>query len=269
MLYDFNKTDLLPEVDARIDQTIKGFSTHDLSAISNSGLMNRVDSKFLLPINSIYQVLNSCSLYYSVLMIDKVTIFQYNNIYFDTPDLGFYRQHHNRKLNRHKVRHRHYADVGTSFLEVKFKTNKERTIKNRCPADIDPVTALAENHCFLREYGINMPEQLISSQACAYQRISLANDARKERLTFDLNINFASTLNHSKAEDSYSLTDFYMAELKQEKLNRQSPFYRLMREMGIRPKGFSKYCMGQSLTNNKHIKSNRFKANLIRLKKGA
>ena len=58
-----------------------------------------------------------------------------------------------------------------------------------------------------------------------------------------------------------------MAELKQEKLNRQSPFYRLMREMGIRPKGFSKYCMGQSLTNNKHIKSNRFKANLIRLKR--
>ena len=84
MFYDFNKTDLLPEVDARIDQMIKGFSTHDLSAISNSGLMNRVDSKFLLPINSIYQVLNSCSLYYSVLMIDKVTIFQYNNIYFDT-----------------------------------------------------------------------------------------------------------------------------------------------------------------------------------------
>ena len=46
MLYDFNKTDLLPEVDALIGQTIKGFSTHDLSAISNSELMNRVDSKF-------------------------------------------------------------------------------------------------------------------------------------------------------------------------------------------------------------------------------
>lgn len=269
MLYQFNKTDLLPEVDALIGQKIKEFSTHDLSAISNSELMNRVDSKFLLPINTIIDVLNAASLDYSVLMIDNVTIFQYNNIYFDTPDLGFYKQHHNRKLNRHKVRHRHYADVGTSFLEVKFKNNKGRTIKNRCLADIDPATALSENHDFLRDHGINMPHHLISSQACSYQRISLANDARKERLTFDLNINFASTLRHSKAEDNYNLTDFFMAELKQEKLNRQSPFYRLMRDMGIRSKGFSKYCMGQSLTNNKHIKSNRFKANLIRLKKGA
>lgn len=269
MLYQFNKTDLLPEVDALIDQTIKGFSTHDLSAISNAELMNRVDSKFLLPINTIIDVLNAASSDYSVLMIDNVTIFQYNNIYFDTPDLGFYKQHHNRKLNRHKVRHRHYTDVGTSFLEVKFKNNKGRTIKNRCLADIDPATALSENHAFLREHDINMPHHLISSQACSYQRISLANDARKERLTFDLNINFASTLKHSKAEDNYNLTDFFMAELKQEKLNRQSPFYRLMREMSIRPKGFSKYCMGQSLTNNKHIKSNRFKANLIKLNKGA
>lgn len=269
MLYEFNKTELLPELDACVDKAIKRFSTHDLSAISNTGLMNRVDSKFLLPVNTLAQVLDFCNSHYSVLMINKVTLFQYNNIYFDTAELDFYHQHHNRKLNRHKVRHRHYVDVGTSFLEVKFKNNKGRTIKNRCLADIDPISALSENHNFLHEHGISAPNKLISSQACAYQRISLANNERKERLTFDLNINFASTLNQSQPENNYSLTDFYMAELKQEKLDRQSPFYRLMRDMGIRSKGFSKYCMGQSLTNNKHIKSNRFKANLMRLKQGA
>ena len=269
MLYDFNKTDLLQEIDSRIDQTIRGFSTHDLSSISNSGLMNRVDSKFLLPLNSIYQVLQACSSDYTVLMIDNVTVFQYNNIYFDTTDLSFYKQHHNRKLNRHKVRHRQYADVGTSFLEVKFKNNKGRTIKNRCLADADPMLALSQNYSLLYDQGISAPSKLIASLACSYQRISLANNARNERLTFDLNINFASMLSHSNPEDSFCLSNFFMAELKQEKLNRQSPFYRLMRDMGIRPKGFSKYCMGQSLTNNKHIKTNRFKANLLRLKKGA
>ena len=76
-------------------------------------------------------------------------------------------------------------------------------------------------------------------------------------------------LKHSLPKDNYILSDFYIAELKQAKLDRQSPFYKLMREMNIRPKGFSKYCMGQTLTNNKHIKSNRFKQNLIKLNKGA
>ena len=121
----------------------------------------------------------------------------------------------------------------------------------------------------MANHGIDPKAQLISSQACNYQRISLANENLKERLTLDLNINFASKLKHAKADDSFTLTDFFIAELKQEKLNRNSPFYRLMREMSFRSGGFSKYCMGQSLTNNKHIKSNRFKKNLIRLKKGA
>ena len=269
MLYEFNQTDLVPEVDGQLNQAMKGFTTHDLSGLSNSGLMNRVDSKFLLPIAMLTDVLDACKSHYSLLMIDKVTIFQYDNIYFDTIELDFYNKHHNRKLNRHKVRHRHYADVGTSYLEVKFKNNKGRTIKNRCLVDKDPTSALADNYMFLGEQGIDISNQFISSQACSYKRISLANDSLRERLTLDLNINFSSQLKHATADDHYCLSDFFIAELKQEKLNRQSPFYRLMRELCIRPKGFSKYCMGQTLTNNKHIKSNRFKANLMKLAKGA
>ncbi|MDG2018687.1 MAG: polyphosphate polymerase domain-containing protein [Porticoccaceae bacterium] len=269
MLYEFDKTVLLPEIDNQLDQTIKSFSTHDLSGLANSSLMNRVDSKFLLPVSSLIQVLNACNSSYSLLMINGISIFQYDNIYFDNTELHFYNNHHNRKLNRHKVRHRHYADVGTSYLEVKFKNNKGRTIKNRCLADKDANRALSDNYAFLQDNGIDVSSKLIPSQACSYRRISLANDARKERLTLDLNINFASKLKQAKPQDNYTLSDFYIAELKQEKLDRQSPFYRLMREISVRPIGFSKYCMGQSLTNNKHIKSNRFKMNLMKLKKGA
>jgi hypothetical protein len=42
-----------------------------------------------------------------------------------------------------------------------------------------------------------------------------------------------------------------------------------MRKMSIRSKGSSKYCMGHALTNNQPIKSNRFKANVIKLNNGA
>jgi len=268
MLQVSDKIASAQDVDAQIGTTLNSFSSHNLTGIANSSLMNRIDSKFLLPVDSLIQVLNACKSYYSLLKIDGVSVFQYDNIYFDTTELNFYNNHHNRKLNRYKVRHRHYADVGTSYLEVKFKNNKGRTIKNRRIAEKDENIALSSNHDFLKNNGIARAKSLIATQKVDYQRISLANDAQRERLTLDLNINFASTLEQSKPEDNYTLSNFYIAELKQEKLDRQSPFYRLMREMSIRSKGFSKYCMGHALTNNKHIKSNRFKANVIKLNNG-
>lgn len=257
------------DMDAQISAMLNHYSNHDLTGIANSSLMNRVDSKFLLPLDSLLQILNACSAYYSLLKIDGVSVFQYDNTYFDTPELNFYQHHHNRKLNRFKVRHRHYADVGTSYLEVKFKNNKGRTIKNRRIAERDDNIALSGNFDFLLNNGINNPKSLIPTQQVGYQRISLANDAQRERLTIDLNICFNNRVKLSKPKNNYLLSDFYIAELKQEKLDRQSPFYRLMREMGVRSKGFSKYCMGQALTNNKNIKTNRFKTNIMKLNNGA
>ena len=269
MMHELNQSALLPNSDINVADAISKYTKHDLSDLKNSELMDRVDSKFLLPVDTLSHILASCNNFYSVLTIDDVNLFQYNNIYFDTANLDFYRSHHNRKLNRYKVRHRNYADVGSSFLEVKFKNNKGRTIKTRCASDDKPSAALISNARFLDSNGIEQSNSLIASQSCNYQRISLANDAQHERLTLDLNVNFINQLNNSNFENSYILSNFYIAELKQEKLNRQSPFYRLIREMAIRSKGFSKYCMGVSLTNNKHIKTNRFKANLMRLERGA
>jgi hypothetical protein len=255
------------DIDAQIVTTLDSFSSHDLTGIANSSLMNRVDSKFLLPMDSLLKVLWACSSHYSVLKIDGVSVFQYDNMYFDTTELNFYKQHHNRKLNRYKVRHRHYADVGTSYLEVKFKNNKGRTIKNRRIAERDEKTTVSTNVDFLQSNGITCAKSLIPTQQVNYKRISLANDVQRERLTLDLNINFTSTAKQSK--QNYLLSEFYIAELKQEKLDRQSPFYQLMREMRIRSNGFSKYCMGHALTNSKNIKYNRFKKNIISLNNGA
>lgn len=269
MLYEFDKTDFMPDLGSQIEQALKSFTTHDLSGLSNSQLMNRIDSKFLLPIQSLTKILRACSSYYSILTIDNINLFQYDNVYFDTVDLDFYNNHHNRKLNRHKVRHRHYVDTKTSYLEVKFKNNKGRTVKSRCQSDQDPIISLTDNRSFLASHGVDLSSILIPHQSCSYKRLSLANDQSGERLTLDLNVKFARIHPNSKPSGNFMLSDFFIAELKQNKINRQSPFYKLMREMGVRSKGFSKYCMGQTLTNNKHLKSNRFKANLIRLKKEA
>jgi len=271
MLYQASSSILSPQIDSDIDNTVRTFSTHGLSDLSNSSLMDRVDSKFLIPINELINVINGCKNDYSVLKIAGRTKFQYNNLYFDSPNLDFYHHHHNQKLNRYKVRHRQYADVGSNYLEIKFKSNKGRTIKNRCLTTENALTALASNYSFIQDHGLINSKQLLPSQFCCYQRISLANKVCNERITLDLDINFSNALHQQGGENlpSYKLSNFFIAELKQEKLNRQSPFFRLMRKMSLRPKGFSKYCMGVSLTNNQQIKSNRFKANLVKLERGA
>ena len=39
--------------------------------------------------------------------------------------------HQNKKLNRYKIRQREYLISDISFFEIKFKSNKGRTIKKR------------------------------------------------------------------------------------------------------------------------------------------
>ena len=60
--------------------------------------------------------------------------------------------------------------------------------------------------------------------------------------------------------------DWLVAELKQEKFNRQSAFFSLMKSRMIRPYRLSKYCIGAiELYGTDCIKYNRFKEKLIKL----
>ena len=68
---------------------------------------------------------------YKVLEIDGRRIFNYKTIYLDTHEYMMYLQHHNNKLNRYKIRIREYSDTSSKYLEIKFKTNTDRTVKDR------------------------------------------------------------------------------------------------------------------------------------------
>ena len=54
-----------------------------------------------------------------------------------------------------------------------------------------------------------------------------------------------------------------VAEMKQDRADPGSPFLQLMRANGVRPTGFSKYCIGAALLNPA-LKHNRFKQELRR-----
>jgi len=57
-----------------------------------------------------------------------------------------------------------------------------------------------------------------------------------------------------------------IAEVKQEGFDRQSDFIQQMRGMGVRPSGFSKYCMGVASLYDE-VKKNNFKPQMLQVGK--
>jgi hypothetical protein len=228
------------------------FKHHGLKDLKNAELMNRVDTKYLIPIDLLEPLLVTLVPYYTALEIKGKRIFTYHNTYFDTDEYDFYHAHHQGKLNRYKVRHRNYVDSEKGFLEVKFKNNKGRTIKTRIESNEACVRGDSEK-TFLNAIS-NKFDCLKAAQWGAYERIALANEACGERLTLDLKLRFSTIDGSRKA----SLPRFFIAELKQGKHNLTSPFAKEMSRLGIRAKKFSKYCIGCSLLIPE-LKANCFK----------
>ena len=68
-------------------------------------------------------------------------------------------------------------------------------------------------------------------------------------------------------ETKIEFNNLVIAELKQEVVNPNSPFYKLMKKNIIRPYRLSKYCVGAiELYGVGVIKYNRFKEKLLKLK---
>lgn len=107
------------------------YKSISLGEMSEVKLMNRMDSKYVAPIHKVIEILNLAKNDYFVYKNNSESILTYRNLYYDTIDYKMYIEHHNQRLPRQKVRIRHYVNSQDSFLEVKSKNNKGRTIKNR------------------------------------------------------------------------------------------------------------------------------------------
>jgi len=81
-----------------------------------------------------------------------------------------------------------------------------------------------------------------------------------ERLTLDVNLTFR------RDGARVGMPGLAIAEVKQEGFDMQSDFMSQMRMMGVRPSGFSKYCMGvASLYDD--VKKNNFKPRMLQVGK--
>ena len=71
---------------------------------------------------------------YKLLSVNHKLIAPYENIYFDTPELKSYHDHHNQRSSRYKIRFRRYSDSDKCF-EIKRKDNRGFTSKERLAID--------------------------------------------------------------------------------------------------------------------------------------
>ena len=243
-----------------IQNTLSQFNKVSLPDLDKVKLMNRTDKKFCLHISKLHTILEAIRADYLVLEIQEKTIFNYDNTYFDTPDNQMYLNHHNGKLNRYKIRVRNYTLSNDNFLEIKFKNNKERTIKNRIErAEFDSIFTSAELS-FIKQASPFHGSQLEPKIRSNFSRITLVNNNFTERVTLDLVPGFENQ------EMKITLNNLVIVEVKQGKSSDSALITKTLQAHKIANQGFSKYCIGRSLLEDK-IKKNNFKPLLLKISK--
>lgn len=232
-----------------------------LDEMDNVELMNRVETKYVFSSANLIMVLNHLSRDYRVLEIENLKVFPYNTTYLDTADHIFYMQQIRGKLNRHKIRYRKYESTGVSFLEIKTKTNKNRTIKCRIENSLSSNLPDSQAILFIGEYLPGQLPELRPVLINGFNRITLVGINCRERVTLDFDLTFSAP--ESKKSEYPFLA---IAELKRENYSCASPFVNVMKQIGIKPNGFSKYCVGSALVNEVPRK-NILKYNLLLINK--
>ena len=234
-----------------------------LEEMSGIKLMNRTDTKFVATLRQLNSFLIAVQGKYYIQEINGKRIANYHTTYFDTADYQMYRMHHCRRIVREKIRVRTYVDSDDTFFEIKNKNNHGRTKKKRISIaaldtihkEYDAIIPFMEKHAW---YTINEISPVIENW---FNRITLVNFGKTERLTIDFNLRF----HHLKSDENDQLQRIAIIELKRDG-NVPSPALDIIRELRIKRSGFSKYCIGSAMTNGS-LKRNNFKERLTMIKK--
>lgn len=229
-----------------------------LEQMDNVKLMNRMDTKCIFSVQLLNKILSECSNDYSALFHAGTKSAYYKTLYFDTPELKFYFDHHNGKAKRFKVRMRNYTESNLFYLELKYK-RYGRTDKKRMKVKGFSNTINAEENIFLEKI-THQHFDLLPVIWNNFHRITLVNKRTPERVTIDTGIGF------EYQEKKTFFDQLVIGEIKQERTDFNSPILHFLKKNGVRPSGMSKYCLGMAVLNN-NIKHNNFKERILNINK--
>lgn len=236
-----------------IENIISKYNSVSLEEIDEVKLMSRIDRKYWFHFSKLGPLLENTLEYYNVLEINGQRIMDYQTTYFDTADNSMYIKHHNRKLNRHKIRQRKYVSTNSSFLEIKFKTNKKRTVKQRIAADFEPKDFIQRELDFIDEKTPFKGKDLHPSLNNKFKRITLIHKEKLDRCTIDISPVFWNE------KGSSVFDNLVIFELKRGRSLKSSPIVAILRHLKIRQRGLSKYCTGRAILDSQ-LKQNAFKS---------
>jgi hypothetical protein len=241
---------------AEAKQILDKYAPISLAEMEAVALLKRVDTKYVLHIQQLFQALSSIRDRYRVLEVQGYRLNRYRNLYFDTTDFRLYHQHHNGLRNRYKVRSREYVDSQLSYLEVKRKNNRDQTIKSRLQTRGFVSDLSQKGGSFLAEKYPYEHQRLQPVLWNDFMRITLVSKHAVERLTLDINLQI------SKGWEQIGFPGLAVAEVKQDRFSIHSDFMQQMRAVKVQPQRFSKYCLGITLFYPQ-VKHNRFKRRIM------
>ena len=236
-----------------------------LEEMDSVKLLNRIDTKFLTDEQTLVGILqDAVAAGYRALVADGSKVAWYDTLYFDTPGLRMFLDHHNRRLVRQKVRTRVYVASGQCFLEIKRKNNHGRTKKKRTAIPVSDFKDFGGNPAaceYLAGHSDYTADGISPSLETVFRRITLVNPAMTERLTIDSCISFKNVRNGAES----SLANGVIIELKQDG-RAESPMRGILLDHRVKPIRVSKYCIGVTLTDHL-VKSGRFKVKIRKIEK--
>ena len=247
------------------DAILDGFAPVSLEEMDAVRLMNRVDTKYLTDEATLAGVLrDAAAAGYRVLVAGGARVSPYDSVYFDTPELRMFSDHHNQRLRRQKVRTRAYVNSGDAFLEIKRKNNRGRTKKKRTAipmAELPDFRADAAACRYLADWSDFGAEEVSPSLETLFQRVTLVNPALTERITIDTDLRFRNFRTGLET----TLGEAVIIELKQDG-RAASPMKGILLDHRVKPARISKYCIAVTLTDPS-ARAGRFKEKVRLLEK--
>lgn len=235
-----------------LPEILTHFAPINLGEMEKVELMNRKDMKYFFDRSKLPEILAQMAEDYKVLDINGTRLFSYRNIYFDTKDFFFYTQHHNKRVNRYKIRIRQYVESNLNFLEIKFKTNIKRTIKSRIKIPEFTEVLDEKSREFISLHTPFNPDDLIPTLRNDFKRFTLVSKSLNERATIDTDLEL------EVPGTKRQFIKLCIAELKIDGSSSGSKFKVVMRDNLCPEVRISKYSVGAAFMYEA-LKQNNFK----------
>lgn len=226
------------------------FTTIDLVQLNaQAELLRRFDTKYLVPLDHLPQLLASLPETTMLLKNNGATTTPYTTHYYDTADLHTYYDHLKQRRKRFKIRTRHYGKPQQGYLEIKIKKPRGQTEKIRWDVDVSSIgdTLEAEqlnllNGALTSAHYPRLAHRYFHTLQTNFLRTTLFEPTSLERITIDTDLH-ASTQQHSLVLGSHHA----IVEIKSPTQVGHS--HRIFTQFGVRPISVSKYCLAMTALN--------------------